>query len=180
MTPNASTSQEQPSKRLNLLPDEARWRELLRIEEECGCDISAGRNWGAQTGMFLQDPVEMEHLAQLRDWLLNEFRLLLNEWELGRITDTLYFIGQQRLIERFRQPSLETQELLWHLFEQSNATRSDHSSVAISRANTARTEVRTVIARTLTSADWQALTQASVGMLEQYLSAQQAELNRED
>jgi hypothetical protein len=180
MNPNDSTPQDQPSERLNLFSDEAHWHELLRIEEECGCDIGAGRDWGTQMGMFMQDPVGMERLAQLRDWMLSEFRLLLNEWELGRITDTLNAIGRQLLIERFRQPPPETQELLWHLFEQSQATRSDHSSGAISRANAARTEVRAVIARTLTSDDWQALTQAAVGTLEQYLSTQQAELNRED
>lgn len=112
--------------------------------------------------------------------MLDEFRLLLREWGLGRITDTLNSTGRQLLIERFRQPPPETQELLWHLFEQSQATRSDHSSAAIARANDARTEVRAAIARTLTSADWQALTQAAVGTLEQYLSMQQAELNREN
>ncbi|MBD2091524.1 hypothetical protein H6F67_16905 [Microcoleus sp. FACHB-1515] len=180
MNPNNSPPEEPSSAPFNRFLSEARVRELLRIEEECGCDIGAGRNWGIQMGMFLQDPIEMERLAQLRDWLLSEFRLLLSEWKLGRITDTLLLIGQQLLIERFRQPPPETQELLWHLFEQSQATQLDHSSAALPRANDARTQVRALIARTLTSGDWQALTQAAVETLEQYLSTQQAELNRED
>lgn len=179
MNPNNSSPEEPSSEPLNWFLSEAHVQELIRIEEECGCDIGAGRNWGTQMGMFLEDPMEMERLAQLRDWILSEFRLLLNEWELGRITDTLHAIGRQLLIERFRQPP-ETQELLWHLFERSRCLRSDHSSMAICRANDARTEVRAVMARTLTSADWQALTQAAVDTLEQYLSTQQAELNRED
>lgn len=180
MNPNNSSPEEPSSEPLNWFLSEARVQELIRIEEECGCDIGAGRDWGTQMGIFLQDPVEMERLAQLRDWMLGEFRLLLSEWKLGRITDTLHSVGRQLLIERFRQPPSETQELLWHLFERSQATRSDHSSEALSRANDARSEVRAVMARTLTSADWRALTQAAVETLEQYLSTQQAELNRED
>jgi hypothetical protein len=170
MNPNNSPPEEPPSKPLNWFLSEARVQELIRIEEECGCDIGAGRNWGTQMGMFLQNPVEMERLAQLRDRILYEFRLLLNEWELGTITDTLNSIGQQRLIERFRQPLPETQARLWHLFERSQATRWEHSSAATSLANDARTEVRAVMARTMTAADWQALRQAAVWTLEQYLS----------
>lgn len=53
-----------------LFQNEARWREALRIEEEYGGDIGVGRDWGTQLGAFLQDPVAMESLAQLRGWML--------------------------------------------------------------------------------------------------------------
>lgn len=176
-TPPDTTPIQEP---LRLFQDEAQWREAIRIEEEYGGDIGAGRDWGTQLGAFGQDPAGMEALAQLRDWMLDEFRLLLIEWDLGMTIDAIYLTARSLLIERFRQPSIATQEQLWRWFEQSQATRTDASSAATELANDARTEVRALMVRSLTAADWQALTQTALQTLEQHLSTQRAKLSRHE
>jgi hypothetical protein len=162
---------------LNLFQDEAQWREAIRIEEEYGGDIGAGRDWGAQLGAFLQDPAGMESLAQLRDWMLKEFRLMLIEWDLGVTVDAINAIARPLLIQRFRQPSIALQDQLWHLFEQARVVRTDASDAAAAAAHQACIEVRRIMVQTLTEEDWQALRQSAISMLEQYLHHRQAEVN---
>lgn len=162
---------------LKLFQDEARWREALRIEEEYGGDIGAGRDWGAQLGVFLQDPMEMESLAQLRDWMLKEFRLMLIEWDLGIAADAMRAIVRPLLIQRFRQPSIALQDQLWHLFEQARAVRTDVSDAVAAAAHQACIEIRRIMVQSLTEEDWQALRQAAVARLDQYLHHKQAEMN---
>lgn len=108
MNPNASIPEEPSLELLTLFPDAARWQEWLCIEEERNCDIGSGRDWVAQLSAFLQDPTGMESLAQLRDWLLNDFRLMLIEWGLRVMTDAMFSGARLLLIERFRQPPMET------------------------------------------------------------------------
>ncbi|MCY7322210.1 MAG: hypothetical protein LH660_10550, partial [Phormidesmis sp. CAN_BIN36] len=142
MNPNASTHKEPSSEPLNLFPDQARWQEWLRMEEECHGELGAGRNWGTQLGAVMQNPDGMEALAQWHDGMLREFRLLRIEWELGVATDAIYSRAHSRLMARFRQLLPELQEQLWRLFEQSPAARTDAFSADTSGANDARTQMR--------------------------------------
>ncbi len=103
-----------------------------------------------------------------------------DEWELGVTVDTIYPAARSLLIERFRQPPMATQEQLWSLFEQAQAARTGASSAATELANKARTEVRVLMVRSLTEADWQALIQAAVSALKQYLHTCQANLKGDD
>ena len=178
MNLNAPPPEEPASELLSRFLTEARLQELLRIEEECGCDIGAGRDWGPQLGAFMQNPEGMEELAQLRDWMLQEFHLMLMEWNLGIVTNTVYSKARSLLIERFRQPSIETQEQLWHLFEQAQVVRTETSSAATAQAIEIRTGVQRLMVQTLSEEDWQALTQAAVSTLEQFLYSQRTEMHR--
>jgi hypothetical protein len=109
--------------------------------------------------------------------MLKEFRLMLIEWDLGVTVDAINAIARPLLIQRFHQPSIALQDQLWHLFEQARVVRTDASDAAAAAAHQACMEVRRTIVQTLTEEDWQALRQAAVAMLEQYLHDKQAEMN---
>ncbi|MGG6270896.1 hypothetical protein ACQ4M3_41440 [Leptolyngbya sp. AN03gr2] len=178
--PNTNEKTPPMSDSLDPVRDHAQFLEMIRAEEASDGEVGVGRDWGTELVAFFQDPEGMESLAQLRDWMLKEFRLMLIEWDLGVAIDAIYPNARKLIIQRFRQLSISMQDRLWQLFEQMKAGRTDKSQATVAAARAANREVCRIMVQTLTEEDWRILIQSATSTLKQYLHHKRVELSSDD
>jgi hypothetical protein len=63
--------------------DEEWLREAVRQEDEAGCDIAAGYDWGAHLGDVMANPEGYSHVTMLRSMVVQAWNRLVTEWDLG-------------------------------------------------------------------------------------------------
>jgi len=83
--------------------DEADIRALAQIEEEVGCDISAGADWGARLGDYLairQKPIDQEKLVAVLQEGLGE---VLSAEEVEAIANDIQEQVRQQVLVRLQE-----------------------------------------------------------------------------
>jgi hypothetical protein len=78
--------------------DEEWLREAVRIEEEAGGDISAGPDWGTHLGRVMANPQGHSHLTQLRSLVMQAWKQLVAEWNLGIGAEAAEAKGQELIM----------------------------------------------------------------------------------
>ena len=100
--------------------DEEWLKEVVRQEEEARYDVSVGYDWGTNLGAVMSNPEGFSRFAQLRSMVMQVWKQLVAEWNLGIGVEAAETCGQELIMQRLRQPAPEVQEsikcqLLWAL-----------------------------------------------------------------
>lgn len=138
---------------MDLLKDDAWFQEAVCLEESVDCDALAGLSWGTHLGTFMADPTGISQFAQLRSVVMQGWKQLVAEWNLGIGTEAAETKGQELIMKRLRQPVAEVQETLTALLAaklsqpqgQWRMTEADH------------VEIRSIFRQVLTHEDWEAI-----------------------
>ena len=130
--------------------DEEWLAEAIRIEEECGGEVSAGYDLSSNLGTFLLHPDRYVQYERLRSLTVSEMRSLLKERKLENGWER----ARKILDRRLKNPSLNIQERLLNAIEQDITTRkcsSDPTSTEV------KSQIRQGILEVLSAEDWQAI-----------------------
>ena len=135
--------------------DEEWLAEAIRIEEECGGEVSAGYDLSSNFGKFLLHPVSVAspeenryvQYERLRSLVMSEMRSLLTEQEL----EDGWEMARKILDRRLQTPSLDIQERLLNAIEQDIAARECSSDRT---PNEVKSQIRQVIQEVLSREDW--------------------------
>lgn len=138
-----------------LANDEEWLKEAIRIEEECGGEISAGYDLGASLGQFYQNPDRYVPYDRMRSLVMAQLIYFLEErgWKEGFPT------GRTLLNRRLQKPSPEIQERLLDAVERDIKARkcsADPTPMAV------KLDIRTVILEVLTTEDWQEIEASAI------------------
>ncbi|MEQ9238679.1 hypothetical protein [Coleofasciculus sp. E2-BRE-01] len=128
--------------------DEEWLREAVRLEAEADCDISAGFDWGANLGAVMANPENYSQLVRLRSIVLQAFKELLADWNLGVGADAALVCGRELLMERLLHPTPNVQEQLLAVLEEDLTTSPGDSQ-------TLRAGLPEVLRDILTPEDWE-------------------------
>jgi hypothetical protein len=150
--PNASHADELPPSGdvMDLLNDEVWLREAIRTEEESGGDISAGPNYGANLGRFLENPTGYQQFLRLKRLVLRGFRVILREGNLGVGEEVAWLCGKPLVITRLENPPLEVQEQLLGLLADSAVETEPMPTSSVQ-----------AIRKALLAEDWEAIASAA-------------------
>lgn len=135
--------------------DEAWLREAVRIEEEFGGDISAGPDWGTHLGTVMANPQGQSHFAQLRSMVMQAWKQLVTEWDLGVGAAAAAAKGQELILKRLHQSEPEIQETLLALLEDKLSKPQGEWEMT----QTVHEEIRAVFRKVLTPENWKAIAQ---------------------
>ena len=83
--------------------DEEWLGEAVRQEEEAGCDVSGGYDWGTNLGVVISNPEGLSHFAQLRSMVIQVWKQLVAEWNLGIGSEAAETCGQELIMQRASQ-----------------------------------------------------------------------------
>jgi len=133
--------------------DEEWLREAVRQEEEAGCDMAAGYDWGAQLGNFMANPEGYSHFVMLCSMVTQAWKHLVAEWDLGIGQEAAETKGQELIFERLRHPQPAIQERLIALLE----AKLSKPQGAWEMTETIHAEIRAVFSQVLTQEDWSAI-----------------------
>jgi hypothetical protein len=136
--------------------DEEWLREAVRIEEESGGDISAGPDWGTHLGAVMANPQGYSHFAQLRSMVMQAWKQLVSEWDLGVGAAAAEAKGQALILERLHQPEPDVQEALLSLLEAKLSKPQGEREMN----QTVHEEIRGVFKKVLTPEDWKAIAES--------------------
>ncbi|MFE4105984.1 hypothetical protein [Almyronema epifaneia] len=133
--------------------DEEWLREAVRIEEEAGGDISAGYGWGSQLGAVMANPQGYSHFAQLRSLVMQAWKQLVSEWDLGIGAEAAEAKGQELIMERLHRPEPEIQETLLVLLESKLSKPQGEWEMT----EAVHGQIRAVFGKVLSQEDWKAI-----------------------
>jgi hypothetical protein len=133
---------------------EAKARAMARLEEEAGCDISAGPDYGARLGDLMANPGYFLAIERLQEVVVRELRGLLGELNLGAGLDEAFVCARRIVMGRLVKPEVEIQERLWAVLEDEDRQKP---------------EVRRVLSEVMTEADWEAIALAASQSVHRHL-----------
>ena len=133
--------------------DEAWLREAVRQEEAADCDVSAGHDWGTHLGTVMANPEGFSHFAPLRSMVMQVWKQLVAEWNLGIGAETAEACGQALIMQRLRQPVPEVQQRLIALLEAKVSRPQGEWALTES----VQAEIRSILSQVLTQEDWKAV-----------------------
>lgn len=137
-----------------------------KLEEEAGCDISAGPDLGNSLGRMLSDPAGFYQHQRLRTLVFRELRQMLSECELGIGLQSAQATGKKILIERLQAPSEDIQAKLLSIVSEDLSTPED-----VPLSTTAKESLHQVIQTVLQPEDWETISSAAVSALQQNFRA---------
>ncbi len=132
-----------------------------RLEEEAGCDVSAGALTDHQLGKMLADPAGFYQHQRLRTLVFRELRQLLSECELGIGLQSAQATGKKILIERLQAPPADIQAKLLSIVSEDLSTPED-----VSLSEEAKVLLRQIIQTVLRTEDWETISGAAVSALQ--------------
>ena len=133
--------------------DEEWLREAVWQEEEAGCDVSAGYDWGTNLGAVMSNPEGFSHFAQLRSMVMQVWKQLVAEWNLGIGAEAAETCGQELIMQRLRQPGPEVRERLMALLEAKLSMPQGEWALT----ELVQAEIRSILSQVLTQEDWKAV-----------------------
>lgn len=148
--------------------DEEWLREAVRQEEEAGCDIAAGYDWGAQLGNVMANPEGYSHFVMLRSMVMQAWKHLVAEWDLGIGQEAAETKGQELIFERLRHPQPAIQERLIALLE----AKLSKPQGAWEMTEAVHAEIRAVLSQVLTQEDWSAIAASASDRIRHQVLAQ--------
>ena len=132
-----------------------------KLEEEAGCDISAGPALGSALGKMLADPEGFHQHQRLRTLVLRELLLLLSECDLGIGLPPALAAGKKILTERLQAPSADIQAKLLAIVAEDLSTPED-----VPLPEEAKETLRLIIQAVLQTEDWETISGAAVRALQ--------------
>jgi len=139
-------------------------RAAAKLEEEAGCDISAGPDLGSGLGRMLADPVGFYQHQRLKKIVFQGLHQLLMDCNLGAGLTAAYAIGKPLLEERLRQPTVEIQQQLMAVLEDDISSSQDVPLSAVAQAS-----LRQAIQTVLAADDWDTISSAAANSMQQHL-----------
>jgi hypothetical protein len=79
---------------------EAEAREMARFEEEVGCDISAGRDYGSHLDKVMEVALHQVDREKIMELLHDQLGNVLSREELKEVVSALQAQIQQRVVEK--------------------------------------------------------------------------------
>lgn len=79
---------------------EAEAREMAKLEEECGCDISAGPNWGSHLDQVMELAIYLGSHNKFVDLLNEQFGNVMSSEEIEEVAASFQMQIQQRLASK--------------------------------------------------------------------------------
>ncbi|WP_346293187.1 hypothetical protein [Sphaerothrix gracilis] len=138
---------------MDLLEDEVWFEAAVRHEESVSCDALAGYGWGTHLGAVMENPEGYSHFAQLRAMVIQAWKQLVTEWDLGVGAETAEAKGQALILERLHQPDPEIQKTLLTLLEMKLSKPQGEWEMTEAVHN----QIRAVFGKVLSKEDWQAI-----------------------
>jgi hypothetical protein len=132
-------------------------REAVCIEEEAGGDISAGPDWGTHLGRVMANPQGYSHFAQLLSMVMQAWKQLVTEWDLGIGAEVAEAKGQELILERLLQPEPDIQETLLALLEAKLSKPQGEWEMT----EAVHAQIRGVLGKVLTPEDWRAIAESA-------------------
>ena len=136
-------------------------RAAAKLEEEAGCDISAGALSDHQLGRMMSDTEGFYQHQRLRVLVFRELRQLLAECELGIGLPAAISTGKKILVERLRAPSDDIQSQLLSIVSEDLSTPQD-----VPLPDEAKENLRRIIQTVLQAEDWETISSAAVKALQ--------------
>jgi hypothetical protein len=133
---------------MDLFGDDAWLEAAVRIEEESDDEVGV-RYEGIYFSQLLADPVGFHQVKRLQTIVMQEFRHLLAELNLGIGTEAACVCGQKIVLNRLAQPEIEIQQQLWAVLEEEQTVQGTDTP------NPLRARVKDVLRQTLTNQDWE-------------------------
>lgn len=148
--------------------DEEWLREAVRQEEEAGCDIVAGYDWGAHLGEVMANPEGYSHFMMLRAMVTQAWKRLVAEWDLGIGREAAEAKGQELIFERLRRLQPAIQEKLMALLE----AKLSEPQGEWEMTESVHAEIRAVLSQVLTQEDWSAIAASASDRIRHQVLAQ--------
>lgn len=142
---------------MDLLEDDAWFEASARREESVDCEALAGYGWGSHLGSVMGNPQGYSHFSQLRSVVMQTWKQLVTEWNLGIGTESAEAKGQELILARLHQPAAEVQETLMVLLEAKLSKPQGEWEMT----ETVQAEIRAVLAKVLTQDDWKAIAESA-------------------
>jgi hypothetical protein len=79
---------------------EAEAREMAKLEEECGCDISAGPDWGTHLDRVMALGLHLGESNKFVDLLSEQFGSVMSSDEIEEVAASFQMQIQERLANR--------------------------------------------------------------------------------
>ena len=137
-----------------------------QLEDELGCDISAGPDLGRGLGRMLADPAGFYQHQRLKQIVFRGLRQLLEACDLGAGLPAAQSVGKQLLNERLQQPSIEIQHQLMAILAEDLSNSQD-----VPLSEVAQATLRQVIQTVLLTDDWEVISSAAALSLQQRVRA---------
>ena len=142
---------------MDLLDDDAWFEASARREESVDCEALAGYGWGPHLGAVMSNPQGYSHIAQLRSMVMQAWKQLVTEWDLGIGAEVAEAKGQELIMERLHRPEPEIQEILLALLEAKLSKRQGEWEMT----ELVHSQIRAVFGKVLTQEDWKAIAESA-------------------
>jgi hypothetical protein len=142
---------------MDLLEDDAWFEAAVRREESVECEALAGYGWGTHLGAMMANPQSYGHFAQLRSMVMQAWKQLVTEWDLGIGAEAAEVKGQELILERLHQPEPDIQEMLLALLEAKLSKPQGEWEMT----EAVHAQIRGVLGKVLTQEDWRAIAESA-------------------
>jgi hypothetical protein len=146
--------------------DERRFWQGVHNEELADCEIGAGYT-GVHLDKLFANPVYFQQMRRLQSIVIQEMRELLTEWDLGFGADAAVACGQQIILDRFQQPTINVQQQLWAVLEEDEKTNGTDVPQYV------RSQVKAILGQVISESDWSAIAQAAGNAVQRQVVQQQ-------
>jgi hypothetical protein len=146
---------------MDLLLNEEWLRKSIKAEEEVGGNIGAGLDWGAGFSQLLLESELFYRLKTLRISLNREVRLLIKDWNLGTATSTASATAREKLLEKFKLPTLNVREYIQAVLQRDELFGEEFISN--------HQVLRELLGMMLTHEDWEMIASVAADSLKQQI-----------
>lgn len=153
---------------MDLLEDDAWFEAAARREEAVTGEVLAGYGWGAHLGAVVANPKGYGHFALLRSMVLQAWRQLVAEWNLGVGMAAAETKGQELIMARLHQPESEGQETLMALLAMRLSTPQGEWQMT----EAVHSQIRSVLSKVLTPKDWDDIASSAAKAVQMHITLQ--------
>ncbi|MEL7355797.1 MAG: hypothetical protein AAFN40_04455 [Cyanobacteria bacterium J06560_6] len=141
-----------------------------QLEDEAGCDISAGRDWGSRLGDVLNDPAKFYQHQRLRSYLLIVLNQLLSDCDLGAGLTSAQALAKRCLFRRLQKAPSDIQIQLAAVLSE----KLEQESTDFSPSETTQVALQAVVKNVLTTDDWNSISAAAATAIQQHIKKRMA------
>ena len=138
---------------MDLLEDDDWCEAAARREESVDCEALAGYGWGTHLGAVMVNPQGHSHFVQLRSLVMQAWKQLVAEWDLGIGAEAASAKGQELIMERLHRPDPEIQETLLALLEAKLSKPQGEWEMT----EAVHSQIRDVFGKVLSQEDWKVI-----------------------
>ena len=135
---------------MDLLDDDAWFEAAARREESVECEALAGYGWGTHLGAVMANPQGYSYFSQLRSMVMQAWKQLVAEWNLGIGSEAAEVKGHERIMKRLHRPEPDVQETLLSLLE----TKLSQPQGEWEMTEAVHRQIRAVFGQVLRREDW--------------------------